>query len=94
MIDEHEPDSQAFPTTSFTAPMNGQQGGIPPLTHNPNVSQSTMPPPSSHPGSGAQIHNMGSQAQFDAFEGVIDADPFGLTASMHFPTPYSYDASR
>ena len=25
---------------------------------------------------------------FDPFDPMLDADPFGLTASMHFPTPY------
>jgi len=28
---------------------------------------------------------------FDPFDPMLDADPFGLTASMHFPTPFGYD---
>ncbi|PGH18132.1 hypothetical protein AJ79_00760 [Helicocarpus griseus UAMH5409] len=27
---------------------------------------------------------------FDHFDPMLDADPFGLTASMHFQTPFSY----
>jgi hypothetical protein len=28
---------------------------------------------------------------FDPFDPMLDADPFGLTASMHFPTPFNYN---
>lgn len=28
---------------------------------------------------------------FDAYDPMLDADPFGLSASMHFPTNYSFD---
>ena len=31
---------------------------------------------------------------FEHFEPMLDADPFGLTASMHFPTPFSYEQSN
>ena len=32
---------------------------------------------------------------FDPYDPMLDADPFGLTASMHFPTQFSYqDNSR
>lgn len=27
---------------------------------------------------------------FEQFDPMMDADPFGLTASMHFETPFSY----
>ena len=30
---------------------------------------------------------------FDPFDPMLDADPFGLTASMHFPTPFSFQES-
>ena len=30
---------------------------------------------------------------FDPADPVLDADPFGLTASMHFPTPFSFQES-
>jgi hypothetical protein len=28
---------------------------------------------------------------FDPFDPMLDTDPFGLSASMHFPTPFNYD---
>lgn len=31
---------------------------------------------------------------FDHFDPMLDADPFGLTASMHFQTPFSYSQSH
>ena len=31
---------------------------------------------------------------FDPFDPLLDADPFGLTASMHFPTQFNYDQSQ
>lgn len=30
----------------------------------------------------------------DPNDPMLDADPFGLTASMHYPTSYSYDGRR
>ena len=33
----------------------------------------------------------GGTHAFDAFDPMLDADPFGLTASMHFPTPFGFD---
>lgn len=31
---------------------------------------------------------------YDAYDPMLDADPFGLTASMHFPTPFNYEQSQ
>lgn len=31
---------------------------------------------------------------FDPYDPMLDADPFGLSASMHFPTPYTYDPQQ
>lgn len=28
------------------------------------------------------------------YEPMLDADPFGLSASMHFPTPFNYDQNN
>ncbi|KAL1297112.1 hypothetical protein AAFC00_004692 [Neodothiora populina] len=38
---------------------------------------------------GAQ--GVGMNQIFDPYDPMLDADPFGLSASMHFPTNYSYD---
>ena len=31
---------------------------------------------------------------FDPYDPSLDADPFGLTASMHFPTQFTYQESQ
>lgn len=36
----------------------------------------------------------GAPHAFDAFDPMLDADPFGLTASMHFPTPFGFDQGQ
>lgn len=36
-------------------------------------------------------HPPPGSAGFDPYDPMLDADPFGLSASMHFPTSYSYD---
>jgi len=30
---------------------------------------------------------------YEPYDLMMDADPFGLTASMHFPTPFSFETS-
>jgi hypothetical protein len=40
-----------------------------------------------HPGEG-QIPGMNQI--FDPYDPMLDADPFGLSASMHFPTDYGF----
>jgi hypothetical protein len=35
----------------------------------------------------------GFGTMFDPADPMLDADPFGLTASMHFPTPFSFQES-
>jgi hypothetical protein len=36
----------------------------------------------------------GGTHPFDAFDPMLDADPFGLSASMHFPTPFDFDQAH
>jgi hypothetical protein len=89
-----------FPTSSFSAP------ALPPQVH-PHQ-QASQRPQSSVPMSpaiqptsaqslqnGATMTQMGNvPASFEGFDQMVDPDPFGLTASMHFPTPFSFDARR
>jgi hypothetical protein len=88
-----------FPTSSFSAP------ALPPQVHPQQTSrpQSSVVPmtPADQPTSAQQLHSgatvsqMGSvPASFEGFDQMVDPDPFGLTASMHFPTPFSFDARR
>jgi len=62
--------------------------------NDPNTSMSVQgSPPIAHSSasdSGA-ISTGGVPHGFDPFDPMLDADPFGLSASMHFPTPFGYD---
>ena len=60
----------------------------------PNVSLSvhSQPPPSAPNMADAGGRQFGpGNHGFDPYDPMLDADPFGLSASMHFPTPYNYD---
>ena len=56
-------------------------------------------PPMMHPGEMQQVDQnaqgdfVGQGQAFDPYDPMLDADPFGLTASMHFPTPFSFQES-
>jgi hypothetical protein len=85
-----------FPTSSFSAP------ALPPQVHpQPPRSQGSVAPmtPANATAaqqlqSGATMTQLGNvPASFEGFD-MVDPDPFGLTASMHFPTPFSFDARR
>ena len=78
--EEIEPDSFIpnfrLPATDTSASMTIQ--GSPPLAQS-SASDSVGTP------AGPEHHT------FDPFDPMLDADPFGLTASMHFPTPFGFD---
>ena len=50
------------------------------------------------PDSGQQLHSAAQyppmEQMFDPYDPMLDADPFGLSASMHFPTNYSFDQTQ
>src|ERR1700761_5082003 len=99
MLDQEDVETQAFPTASFAAPVlppqvqKQQQQAVPPISPaNPNAVQASMPPPDAGAGSGAPGH--GIPAQFDPYDPMLDADPFGLSSSMHFPTQFHFRNQR
>lgn len=54
--------------------------------------QPLHPPPTMNDAGGGQY---GSASHgFDPYDPMLDADPFGLSASMHFPTPYTYGSQQ
>lgn len=65
-------------------PTNGQHH--PPLQPQPSPAQGS----DGNGGFGGQMnHNL-----YDGgYDPMLDADPFGLSASMHFPTQFSFDAT-
>ena len=58
------------------------QGGMRPAA----APQGSVPPEA------AQAMSVDGQ-MFDPYDPMLDADPFGLTASMHFPTHFSFQES-
>ena len=76
-----------------------------PPSQNPNHSQSqnqhqhhnqnspfapSSAPSASQPNEPASVFNTGNHL-FDPYDPMLDADPFGLSASMHFPTQFTYE---
>lgn len=60
-------------------------------TSDPNTSMSLSAQSSLAQSSNLDTSTGGGTHTFDAFDPMLDADPFGLTASMHFPTPFAFD---
>ena len=52
-----------------------------------------QPPPSTQMTDGRIPAFAEINQPFDPFDPMLDADPFGLTASMHFPTQFSFQES-
>ncbi|KAJ9668278.1 hypothetical protein H2201_001708 [Coniosporium apollinis] len=81
---EHSAGPGPYPQT-FPPQMPAQ--GIQPPTQ--NIAQQIHAAAGGRP---ADHANFGGVPQmFDAYDSMLDADPFGLTASMHFPTQFSYE---
>jgi hypothetical protein len=111
MLDEDEPASTNFPTPNFHNPNMSHGMQQSPITPNLNAQQAGLQVQQAQQQQqqeatgGAQYNGLPQQQQqqqqqpngnvFDPYDPMLDADPFGLSASMHFPTPYSaYDAQR
>ena len=64
-----------------------------PMSAPPQMNPQPQLPPTSHPpnsdGPGGQFGNIGEI--LDPNDPMLDADPFGLSASMHYPTSYSFE---
>jgi hypothetical protein len=72
---------------SMQPPMQSPAQAAPP-------NQPYQPPAAIQPtdtnGAGAVFGTMNHL--FDPYDPMLDADPFGLSASMHFPTQFSYES--
>ncbi|CAI6333079.1 unnamed protein product [Periconia digitata] len=89
MLDQEEPSDHSagpgpYPQNFPPNPMNSQsmQPPMPPANNQPFPS-----PASATPNDGTNVFN-GMNHLFDPYDPMLDADPFGLSASMHFPTMY------
>jgi hypothetical protein len=56
----------------------------------PSQSLQAQPPAVQAPDANGQFGGMNHM--FDPYDPMLDADPFGLSASMHFPTQFQFDA--
>ena len=98
MLDDQDPSEHttSVPTfpTSYSATGLPPAGISQPLAANPNTTQAALQA-QPEAGAGAPFGNgMANGAIFDPYDPMLDADPFGLSASMHFPTQFSFDAQR
>ncbi|KAJ0424164.1 hypothetical protein BJY00DRAFT_14516 [Aspergillus carlsbadensis] len=86
--DEHE----SSVTTSPFVPGFNAAGSVPNASHPMN---SHNIHPYNH-ASGETVNGAygGTNAVLGNYEPMLDADPFGLSASMHFQTPFSYEQSN
>ena len=55
--------------------------------------QPMQPPPTSQAIDPNNAAYTGLQPGFDPYDPMLDADPFGLSASMHFPTQFTFQES-
>lgn len=64
---------------------------LPPTTANTmQMGMQASPPMTTSAASDGGSGNM----LIDPYDPMLDADPFGLTASMHFPNPYTYPPTQ
>ena len=83
MIDDIDPDEAE--TESFIPNFR-----LPPSNSHPPVMQASPPMTTSTAGS----DSVGGVHGIDPYDPMLDADPFGLTASMHFPSPFNYQPQQ
>jgi hypothetical protein len=85
MVDDQDPSEISGP-----GPYPAQFGQIPPnptQQHGPHQQQQI-------PQAGDNGSNFSSMTQLlDPYDPMLDMDPFGLSASMHFPTQFTFDTS-
>jgi hypothetical protein len=87
MLDEDPSDHSAGPGPyphPFQPNSMQSQSMQPPMPPAQNPSYANNPPV---PADGHHAFN-GMNNLFDPYDPMLDADPFGLSASMHFPTMY------
>lgn len=87
---ENDSNDQATTQGADSAQYQGSQYQHQMTNHGPAHKQGGVDHPRSQEG-GASGQATGMSQMFDPYDPMLDADPFGLSASMHFPTNYSFD---
>ena len=106
LIDDENPDDGS--TGPGPYPQSFQPSSLPPNQQQPMGMQdqshmqpmrsmssitSMQPPPISQAMDPNNSVYAGMSQNFDPYDPMLDADPFGLTASMHFPTQFTFQES-
>jgi hypothetical protein len=98
MLDQPDPDDNSDPSPDQlhgTYPPQFEQMNQPPPTTNNFFQPGMTAPPQIPQGMSGQMNGPGGgqfgDEMIDPGDPMLDADPFGLTASMHYPTSYSFD---
>ncbi|KAF2091811.1 hypothetical protein K490DRAFT_70562 [Saccharata proteae CBS 121410] len=97
MIDDQDPSDRSATGGAYPQqfPPHMQPPGsaqLPPQQYQnqeqPYQSPAALQPSETH--ANGTVYNNVAHGQFDPYDPMLDADPFGLSASMHFPTQFSY----
>jgi hypothetical protein len=90
MIDDAEPDGQ--PPHPYTSgyPVHHPAG----MSMQPPSNGPPGQPPSSSSDHGGQTQGQNYPSMTQLLDPALDWDPFGLSASMAFPTQFSFDTSN
>lgn len=97
MLEDQDPNEQAagpgpYPQTFHHQSLPSAQQ-LPPGMQGQPPMQPMHPPPNA-PAMDPSNPAYGTMNQmFDPYDPMLDADPFGLTASMHFPTQFTFQES-
>ncbi|GIJ87712.1 hypothetical protein Asppvi_006625 [Aspergillus pseudoviridinutans] len=88
MIDEEHESVDAPP---YVSGFNAATTSVPPGSHSLGPQLTNFNP---HAGEGANGAYGATNHLLGSYEPMLDADPFGLSASMHFQTPFSYEQNH
>ena len=95
---EHPASATAY-QNNFAFPAHNMQQPRPPgnqqpqqMATNGHAPLQPQAPQQHAPDSSAQFGAAPMNTGYDPYDPMLDADPFGLSASMHFPTQFSFDA--
>ncbi|KAI9787300.1 MAG: hypothetical protein M1835_002819 [Candelina submexicana] len=93
MIEDQDPSDQSTGPGPYPHAFHQQiqQSGLPQLDQQAHQ-QPQQPPISQAVDGNGPVFGAMNQL-FDPFDPMLDADPFGLSASMHFPTQFSFETS-
>jgi hypothetical protein len=93
--DEHQQAGAGAYSNNFAIPVHNMQQQHPPGNQQQLATNGAHQPLQPQPPHADAAATFGApiNAGYDSYDPMLDSDPFGLTASMHFPTQFSFDAT-